>query len=151
MEDHHSEYYLSMRQMLLRGSVVANTSFIYGAVVYTGRDTKIMLNSGNYHFKQSKTERMINITLLIQVAILLVLITWMGFMNYYFTTNNTGAWYLFEGVSDYQLFAFKASLSYYLLFNQLLPLALVIVMEIGKLAHTLFIESDAEMFSIDQG
>jgi hypothetical protein len=32
---------LSMEQLLLRGSSLRNTEFIYGAVIYAGEDTKV--------------------------------------------------------------------------------------------------------------
>jgi len=53
---------LDNRQLLLRGSNLANTKWLLGLVIYTGRETKLMLNQGspNLRFKQSKIERLIN-------------------------------------------------------------------------------------------
>ena len=34
-----------MSNILLRGCALKNIDFIYGLVIYTGHDTKIMLNS----------------------------------------------------------------------------------------------------------
>ena len=36
---------LGLEQMLLRGSMLRNTNYIYGVVVYTGHETKLMKNS----------------------------------------------------------------------------------------------------------
>jgi phospholipid-transporting ATPase len=42
--------------MLLRGSSLRNTEFIYGLVVYTGHESKVMKNSVNSRAKFSKLE-----------------------------------------------------------------------------------------------
>lgn len=36
---------LGLDQMLLRGSMLRNTNYIYGVVIYTGHETKLMKNS----------------------------------------------------------------------------------------------------------
>jgi len=43
-------------QMLLRGSSLKNTDYIYGLVVFTGHETKIMKNSANSKAKFSRLE-----------------------------------------------------------------------------------------------
>lgn len=45
---------------LLRGCKLMNTDFVEGVVVYTGHDTKIMLNSEKGRPKKSKLESMMN-------------------------------------------------------------------------------------------
>ena len=47
--------------MLLRGSVLANTEYIFGMVAYTGKDTKIMLNQGRQRVKRSRIEGVTNV------------------------------------------------------------------------------------------
>jgi magnesium-transporting ATPase (P-type) len=42
--------------MLLRGSSLKNTDYIYGLVVFTGHETKIMKNSVNSKSKFSRLE-----------------------------------------------------------------------------------------------
>lgn len=46
--------------LLLRGCVLRNTSWVIGLAVYTGDDTKIMLNSGPTPSKRTKIDRQIN-------------------------------------------------------------------------------------------
>jgi magnesium-transporting ATPase (P-type) len=42
---------ITINELLLRGCAVRNTTWIIGLVVYTGADTKIMLNQGEHaHF-----------------------------------------------------------------------------------------------------
>jgi phospholipid-translocating ATPase len=46
--------------ILLRGCMLRNTTWLIGIVVYTGQDSKIMMNSGPTPTKRSKVERQIN-------------------------------------------------------------------------------------------
>jgi phospholipid-transporting ATPase len=59
--------------MLLRGSSLRNTEYIYGLVVYTGHETKIMKNSVRAKAKFSKLERATNTYIVIIVLIQLVI------------------------------------------------------------------------------
>ena len=47
---------LDANQMLLRGSSLRNTEYVYGIVVYTGHESKIMKNSPKSRTKKSKIE-----------------------------------------------------------------------------------------------
>lgn len=51
---------ISLDTMLLRGTVLRNTEWVIGIVLFTGRDTKIVLNSGGTPSKRSKVERQMN-------------------------------------------------------------------------------------------
>lgn len=50
----------NLNTVLLRGTVVRNTDWVIGVVAMTGRDTKIVLNSGGTPSKRSKVERLMN-------------------------------------------------------------------------------------------
>ena len=49
-----------MQMAMLRGSVLRNTKWIIGIVIYTGEDTRIVMNSGSTPSKRSKVERQMN-------------------------------------------------------------------------------------------
>ncbi|KAJ4915533.1 putative phospholipid-transporting ATPase 11 [Raphanus sativus] len=48
---------LSVQQLLLRDSKLRNTEYVYGAVVFTGHDTKVIQNSTDPPSKRSRIER----------------------------------------------------------------------------------------------
>lgn len=50
----------NIRHVLLRGSTLRNTDFVIGLVLYTGVDTKVVLNSGETPSKRSKIDMMMN-------------------------------------------------------------------------------------------
>jgi len=51
---------IDMQMMLLRGTVLRNTGWVIGVVMYTGQDTRIVMNSGGTPSKRSKVERQMN-------------------------------------------------------------------------------------------
>lgn len=58
LNDYTSPVDLSMT--LLRGTVLKNTRWVIGVVLFTGLDTKIIMNSGGTPSKRSKVERQMN-------------------------------------------------------------------------------------------
>jgi len=51
---------IDIQTTLLRGTVLRNTKWVIGIVLYTGEDAKITLNSGNAPSKRSRVERQMN-------------------------------------------------------------------------------------------
>ena len=63
-------------QVLLRGSSLRNTEWIIGICIFTGHETKVMMNSANSVTKRSKleisTEKYILMIVLLQVCVCLL-------------------------------------------------------------------------------
>lgn len=51
---------VDMTNMLLRGTVLRNTGWVIGVILYSGADTRIVMNSGGTPSKRSKVERQMN-------------------------------------------------------------------------------------------
>jgi phospholipid-translocating ATPase len=51
---------IGFQSLLLRGCVLRNTRWSIGIVIYTGRDSKIILNSGPTPSKRSRVDKQIN-------------------------------------------------------------------------------------------
>jgi phospholipid-translocating ATPase len=64
---------ITINEMLLRGCALRNTKWIIGLVVFTGADTKIMLNGGETPSKRSKIEKETNFNVAMNFALLMVL------------------------------------------------------------------------------
>jgi phospholipid-translocating ATPase len=56
IEDNQKMDPVSINNVLLRGCVIRNTEYAIGLVIFTGTDTKIMLNSGDTPSKRSRIE-----------------------------------------------------------------------------------------------
>jgi phospholipid-translocating ATPase len=64
-----------LQTTLLRGTVLRNTAWVIGIVMYTGLDTKLVLNAGGTPSKRSKVERQMNPMVLVNLAILAAMAT----------------------------------------------------------------------------
>jgi len=51
---------INLETTLLRGCVLRNTAWVIGIVIFTGADSKIIMNSGGTPSKRSKVERQMN-------------------------------------------------------------------------------------------
>ena len=47
---------IDLKQFVPRGAHVRNSESLYLLVLYTGNDTKLILNQGSYRFKQSHVD-----------------------------------------------------------------------------------------------
>lgn len=57
-------YSLDNEKILLRGCVLRNTKWCYGLVIFAGKDTKLMMNSGKAMFKRTNIDRLMNILII---------------------------------------------------------------------------------------
>ncbi|KAF9021969.1 hypothetical protein BDP27DRAFT_1353585 [Rhodocollybia butyracea] len=68
-----AKYPVNFKTMLLRGAILRNTSWVIGVVLFTGKDTKIVMNAGGTPSKRSNLERQMNTQVLINIALTAVL------------------------------------------------------------------------------
>lgn len=56
----NQRFALDNEKILLRGCVIRNTQWCYGLVIFAGKDTKLMQNSGKATFKRTTIDRLLN-------------------------------------------------------------------------------------------
>lgn len=83
-------------QVLLRGAMLRNTRWVFGVVIYTGHDTKLMQNNTTTApLKRSTLDRLTNTQILMLFFILLLLCLLSSIFNILWTkANSDGLWYL---------------------------------------------------------
>ena len=69
---------VTINELLLRGCTVRNTAWIIGLVVFTGADSKIMLNGGETPSKRSKIEKETNFNVVVNFIVLIGMCTIAG-------------------------------------------------------------------------
>ncbi|XP_069057876.1 phospholipid-transporting ATPase IA isoform X2 [Pleurodeles waltl] len=143
--DGHGAVPLGADQILLRGAQLRNTQWVHGIVVYTGHDTKLMQNSTRPPLKLSNVERITNIQILFLFCTLLAisLICSIG-SSIWNAKHEEGDWYLslnYGGASNFGL----NFLTFIILFNNLIPISLLVTLEVVKFIQAYFINWDMDM------
>jgi phospholipid-translocating ATPase len=64
---------IDINGLLMRGSVIRNTKWTIGIVVFTGEDTKQIMNSGKTPSKRSQMEKLMNFHVVVNLAFMLLL------------------------------------------------------------------------------
>uniref|UniRef100_A0A4W5KWC5 Phospholipid-transporting ATPase n=1 Tax=Hucho hucho TaxID=62062 RepID=A0A4W5KWC5_9TELE len=143
--DGHSTVPLGPDQILLRGAQLRNTQWVHGVVVYTGHDTKLMQNSTRPPLKLSNVERITNFQILLLFGCLLAisLVCSIGQTIWKYQYGNA-AWYMdlnYGGAANFGL----NFLTFIILFNNLIPISLLVTLEVIKFTQAFFINWDTDM------
>lgn len=118
-----------------------------GFVVFTGSETKLMMNSQKGRFKQSKMEVMMNNLVLYIILTQIVLCSIVSIVGSFWYTDKSNRKY-------YLTFQFSVSVngvisffSFFLLFATLLPISLIVTLELVKVVQSYYIMCDYLMYS----
>ncbi|CAE8646873.1 unnamed protein product [Polarella glacialis] len=144
-----AEEALGPRQFLLRGTVLRNTAWVLGVVVYTGPHTRMVMNSRKAPSKLANLERVINASLLVVVGAQCVLALISDIL--YMATKHRflGYWYLYPGGQTTTIILpewIGYWLTFFVLYSNLMPISLYFTMEVCNAAQAWFIKNDLEMY-----
>ncbi|KAK9363736.1 hypothetical protein V1504DRAFT_466127 [Lipomyces starkeyi] len=140
---------ITINNLLLRGCTLRNTQWVIGVVMFTGEETKIMLNAGETPSKRSRITRELNINVLYNFVILFLLCFVSGVVEgiEWSKSDNTIQWFEFGSIGGTPsidgLVTFWTGV---ILFQSLVPISLFISIEIIKTIQAFFIWSDVYMY-----
>ncbi|ESP01821.1 hypothetical protein LOTGIDRAFT_225116 [Lottia gigantea] len=141
-----SAYPVGVDQLLLRGSILKNTNWIFGVVVYSGHQTKLMLNSTSAPLKRSNVEKLTNTQILILFVLLVVLSLISAVANTIWKGRHSGKdWYLYSPDDEAPNFGYNL-LTFIILYNNLIPISLQVTLEVVKFIQAIFINWDIDMY-----
>ncbi|KAM3184486.1 hypothetical protein ACTXT7_008297 [Hymenolepis weldensis] len=109
-DESNTGYPLDSNQVLLRGATVKNTNWVFGAVIYTGKESKVMLNSTSAPLKRSSVDKQTNYYFII---LFYVELTWMN--------------------------AFYMCITAFIIFHTIIPISLQVTLEVVRFVQALFI------------
>ncbi|EJD08500.1 phospholipid-translocating P-type ATPase [Fomitiporia mediterranea MF3/22] len=141
---------VTINELLLRGCSVRNTNWIIGLVVFTGADTKIMLNGGNTPSKRSKIERETNFNVVVNFIVLILMCLATGIANGVLDAKTNTSKAFFEADSEpsssHIINGIVTFASCLIVFQNIVPISLYISIEIVKTIQAFFISQDIDMF-----
>uniref|UniRef100_A0A2A4JA38 Phospholipid-transporting ATPase n=1 Tax=Heliothis virescens TaxID=7102 RepID=A0A2A4JA38_HELVI len=151
----NQHFSLDNDKILLRGCVLRNTQWCYGVVVFAGKDTKLMQNSGKTKFKRTSIDRLLNFLIIGIVFFLLSMCV--------FCTVACGVWEWLVG-RYFQAFlpwdtlvpaeptwgalviALLVFFSYAIVMNTVVPISLYVSVEVIRFAQSFLINWDEKMY-----
>ncbi|TVU18459.1 hypothetical protein EJB05_34561, partial [Eragrostis curvula] len=129
------QYPLSPQQLLLRDSKLRNTEFVYGAVIFTGHDTKVMQNAMKVPSKRSNIEKKMDKIIYLLLSSLI--------KRWYLRPDDTTIYF---DPNKSAVSAILHFLTAMMLYGNFIPISLYISIEIVKLLQALFINQDIHMY-----
>ena len=135
------------QQLCLRGSRLVNTEWIFGVVIYTGYQTKMMLNRNAPRIKDSSFEHQLNkfvaAIFVFNFFVCLVLSISYSARNqdwaaYYSVGDRSGVGWLLNFLTQYILFSF------------MIPISLYVTIELVRVGQVFFMMWDKRMHYKDE-
>ncbi|KAF9432891.1 hypothetical protein BGZ76_010179 [Entomortierella beljakovae] len=137
---------LDPTQILLRGAQLRNTTWIYGVVVFTGHETKLMRNASATPIKRTSVEEMTNTQILFLFVILLIMSLVSAIGNWVINNGNIEELSYIEVTTTSFGDFIKNILTFLILYNNLIPISLMVTMEVVKFYQAQLINSDLDMY-----
>jgi phospholipid-translocating P-type ATPase (flippase) len=146
-------------ELCLRGALLRNTKWVLGVVVYTGRDTKLVMNSREVPSKLSTIEQTVNkmiyfilfadilLTTTVTIARSLWEIAYAKYM-WYLCQHYEDSTALYEAGCTSESENNDASYwaTFFILFNNFLPLSLYVTLEVVNFVQAYYVDQDQELY-----
>lgn len=141
---------IDIDNVLLRGCILRNVSWVLCCVVATGEDTKIMLNSGVTPTKRTKMAKALNKIVFMNFFLLFVMCFAAGLINglFYRKKGNSRTFFEYKPYAGWSPAA-NGAVDFFvnlILYQTLVPISLYITIEIIKAFQAFFIYSDVQMY-----
>jgi len=145
--DHHLNVACTLENVVWRGCRVMNTKWVYGLVVFTGQETKLILNSSITPAKRSNVERSVDTAIILIFITLAVIcsISTVLHANWLESRAWQGSWYFVFSESQWD--TALTWITFLILYNNLVPISLYVTLEIVKAVQAqTFISGDDQMY-----
>ncbi|KAA8643472.1 hypothetical protein EYZ11_001424 [Aspergillus tanneri] len=140
---------ISISNMLLRGCSLRNTEWVLGVVIFTGDETKIMLNSGVTPSKRPRLAKDLNWNVIYNFILLFIMCLISGVVNGVAWSSTDKSLNFFDIKAYGSTPAVTGIITFWvalILFQNLVPISLYISLEIVRTIQAVFIHSDVFMY-----
>ena len=149
IEYEREEVHCDIDNIVLKGCVLKNTDYICGIIVYSGKNTKIMKNAKNIKGKYSKVLFIMNKFLYSVFIFEITLCILFGYLSLIWEENKKNIYtYIYVDVKDSNRFIkfITNTLTFFVLYANMIPISLYVVLEIIKSIQGLLIYYDPEIY-----
>ncbi|KAJ3415826.1 hypothetical protein HDV05_004099 [Chytridiales sp. JEL 0842] len=143
---------IGINGVLLRGCVLRNTKWVVGITIFTGPETKIMMNSGNTPSKRSKVDRQLNPLVFLNFMLLAAMCLICGLTAAVYTGAFNWENAPFASAENGYTPFYSAVVTFFscmIIFQNIIPIALYISVDITKSIQSLLIHMDNDMWDED--
>jgi len=141
----NTKIFCSMRNLILKGCILKNTNWVFGVIIYSGSNTKIMKNSRTPSKKMSQTYKLIDklLYVIFSFHFILSLIFALSSLSWSFLHKNEVKTYCVA--CDYNDNFVYRFFSYFVTIYNLIPKSPYLSLEIIQLFQSLFIHHDEDI------
>mmetsp|Transcript_3683 Transcript_3683/g.9267 ORF Transcript_3683/g.9267 Transcript_3683/m.9267 type:complete len:1125 (-) Transcript_3683:205-3579(-) len=140
------EHAVDNENILLRGSTLRNTEWVIGQIVYTGPQSKIMMNAQKGRQKRSNVEDVVNLLLIGILLFELLVVSIATICMAWWVDTNRDAWYIPYVASHTSGDTALGWFTFLILLNNYVPISLYISLELAKTMQGKLIDWDLEMY-----
>ncbi|THH12000.1 hypothetical protein EW145_g295 [Phellinidium pouzarii] len=142
---------IDLQTVLLRGTVLKNTKWVIGVVIFTGDDTKIILNAGGTPSKRSKVERQMNPQVFINLTLLAAMAIVCGVVDSILEKRffpKGAPWLIDDNWSDDnpRINGLLTAVFALITFQNIIPISLYISIEVVRTCQAAFIYFDKNIW-----
>ena len=155
-EYEREEVQCDIDNIVLKGCVLKNTEYICGIIVYSGKNTKIMKNAKNVRTKSSRVLHVMNKFLYSVFIFEITLCLLFGYLSLIWEEKEKNVYtyiYVENKVEKNRFIKFLTNtMTFFVLYANMIPISLYVVLEIIKSIQGLLISYDLEIYdsSIDK-
>ncbi|TFL07331.1 hypothetical protein BDV98DRAFT_599642 [Pterulicium gracile] len=147
---HGEKYPIDLQNILLRGTILRNTRWVIGLVLFTGDETKIVMNTGNTPSKRSKVERQMNPQVFINLIILALMAIACAIADstleaYYYEREAPWQFMSDQPDDNPRINGLVTWAFAYITFQNIVPISLYISIEFVRTCQALFIYFDKDI------
>ncbi|KAI2637227.1 phospholipid-translocating P-type ATPase [Hypomontagnella submonticulosa] len=135
---------LTSNEVVYRGSTLRNTTCAIGIVINTGEECKIRMNANQHPDAKKPALEAIANKIVISLAFYVIILTVGCSMGYIIWRRSTEqiSWYISMATVEFK----QIIIGYAIMFNNVIPLALYVTLEITRIGQMLMLNNDVEMY-----
>ncbi|OTB08256.1 hypothetical protein M426DRAFT_317370 [Hypoxylon sp. CI-4A] len=134
---------LTSNEVIYRGSTLRNTARAIGVVINTGEECKIRMNANQHPRAKKPALETIANKIVITLALYVIILTVGCSMGYIiWRPTERISWYISMATVEFK----QIIIGYAIMFNNVIPLALYVTLEITRIGQMLLLNGDVEMY-----